>query len=211
MNQPVSKWANTEPDAGLPHALLERLSQRIPVGTIEELWVFPTRRIAVGESTIFVVAAFEPDPEKRRVITARYTVTRDRRGVASVREHIDEHGTAPATAVPRIVHGVLRRMDEEGEAPPRAERIERSAERWGQLIEELGGRRPEVLPDVPPEAAPAPVTAATEVRDATGGATGGTIDDGGEIDDTAAIHDGGATDDGPAVDDGGAVDDRGRD
>jgi hypothetical protein len=112
MNRPPSQWVNAEPDAGLPHALLERLAQRVPVGTIEEIWLFPTRRIAAGESTIFVVAAFEPEPEQRRVITARF------------------------------VNGVLHRMDEEGEQQPRAERIERDPGRWWTLVEDLGGQRP---------------------------------------------------------------------
>jgi len=142
MNRPPSQWVNAEPDAGLPHALLERLAQRVPVGTIEEIWLFPTRRIAAGESTIFVVAAFEPEPEQRRVITARYTVSRDRRGTATVQERIDEHGTAPAAALTRIVNGVLHRMDEEGEQQPRAERIERDPGRWWTLVEDLGGQRP---------------------------------------------------------------------
>lgn len=151
MNQPLSKWANTEPDAGLPHALLERLAARVPIAVIEELWLFPTRRIATGESTVFVVAAFDEDTEKRRVITARYAVSRDRKGVATVQEQIDEHGIAPAPAVTRIVNGVLNRMDQEGEQPPRAERIERDPDRWWALIEELGGKRP-VEPPAPSEA-----------------------------------------------------------
>jgi len=183
MNRPPSKWANTEPDRGLPHALLERLTQRLPIATIEEIWLFPTRRIAAGESTIFVVAAFEPEPDKRRVITARYTVARDRKGGATVQEFLEEHGIAPAAAITRIVNGVLHRMDEAGEQPPRAARIERDPERWWALIEELGGRRPptpesaaEPTP-LPPEPAP---EAATPPADPDRAA--GPIDDENEID-----------------------------
>jgi hypothetical protein len=121
----------------------------VPIGTIEEIWLFPSRRIVGGESTVFVVAAFEPEPDQRRVITARYTVTRDRKGTATVQEQLAEHGTAPAAAVTRIVSGVLHRMDEEGEQPPRAERIERDQERWWNLIEELGGQRPAAEPGNP--------------------------------------------------------------
>jgi hypothetical protein len=155
MNQFASKWANTEPDAGSPHALLERLGRNLPSTAIEDIWLFPTRPVAAGESTVFVVAAITDDPERRRVITARYTVTRDRKGVATVQEQLDEHGTAPAAAVARIVQGVLQRMGEEGEQPPRAERIGRDAERWWALFEELGGHRPQPDPETT-EASPGP-------------------------------------------------------
>jgi len=154
MNLPTSKWVNTDPDAGLPHALLERLAQQVPPGNIEDIWLFPARRTAAGESTVFLVAALETEADNRRVITARYTVTRDRKGTANVREQIDEHGTAPAAAITRIVNGVLHRMDQEGEQPPRTERIERDPERWWALIEQLGGTRPAVPAEPAPEAAP---------------------------------------------------------
>jgi len=173
MNQPVSKWVNTEPDAGLPHALLEGLARSVPSTTIEDIWLFPTRRIATGESTVFVVAAVADEPDRRRVITARYLVTRDRKGTASVQEKIAEHGTAPTAAVARIVHGVLQRMGEEGEQPPRAVPVERDPERWWALIEELGGRRPEAVPE-PDQSAQAsdPAVAGSAAADASDAAAG---------------------------------------
>ena len=138
MNTPA-KWVNTEPDAGATHALLERLAQSIPPSGIDEVWIFPTRRIAIGESTVFVIAARAEAEDRSRVITARYAVTRSNKGVATVQEKIDEHGTAPAGAVARIVQGVLRRMGEEGEQPPRAEKIEGESARFWGLVVELGG------------------------------------------------------------------------
>jgi len=157
MNLPVSKWVNTEPDAGAVPALLERLAQRVPVDAVEELWIFPTRRLATAESTVLLVAALADEPEQRRVITARYAVSRDRKGVATVQEQLEEHGIAPAAAVTRIVNGVLHRLDEEGEQPPRTQRIERDPERWWTLLEELGGRRPEAAPTPsPPDPSPDP-------------------------------------------------------
>ena len=151
----TSQWVNTEPDAGALHVLLARLAEQIPAAGIDVLWIFPTRRIAIGESTVFVVAGFHPDdPERRRVITARFAVTRDRKGAATVQEKLDEHGTAPDGAVARIVHGVLRRLGEEGEQPPREQTIGGDEERWWDLIEELGGRRPEAPPP-PDDSAPA--------------------------------------------------------
>ena len=159
MNQPTSKWVNTEPDAGAPHALLERLSVRVPIEAIEELWMFPARRLAAAESTVFLVAALGADAEQRRVITARYTVTRDRKGSATVQEQLDEHGIAPPAAITRIVNGVLQRLDQEGEQPPRTEAIERDPERWWALVEELGGKRPPPASPASPDSDRAPPAA----------------------------------------------------
>ena len=152
----TSQWVNTQPDSGALHALLMRLATVIPATTIDDLWIFPTRRIAIGESTVLVVAGFDPaDAERRRVITARFAVTRDRKGVATVQEKLDEHGTAPEGAVARIVQGVLRRLGEEGEQPPREHVIEGDEDRWWELVVELGGTRP-----VPAETEPEPEVAA---------------------------------------------------
>lgn len=152
------QWANIGDDEGALHALLERVPAQVAIEQIDYVWIFPPRRVAVGDSVVVVVAAFDEDPERRRVITARFTVSRNRKGIASVTARFDEHGAAPADAVPRIVQGVLRRLGEEAVAEPRAEQIVRSPERWRELVVELGGRPPVEpgpaggVPD--PEAAP---------------------------------------------------------
>jgi phenylpropionate dioxygenase-like ring-hydroxylating dioxygenase large terminal subunit len=139
----TTQWVNTQPDAGALPALLMRIRAHVPATAIDELWIFPSRRIASGESTVFVVAGFDPvDAERRRVITARFTVSRDRKGIASVQDRIDEHGTAPYSAIARMVQGVLRRLGEEGDQPPRQHQLEGEEARWWSLIEELGGTRP---------------------------------------------------------------------
>ena len=102
----TSQWVNTVPDAGALHALLARLAEHFPPAGIDDLWIFPTRRIAIGESTVMVVSGFDhDDAERRRVITARFAVSRDRKGVATVQEKFDEHGSAPEAAVTRVVQG----------------------------------------------------------------------------------------------------------
>lgn len=136
----ASRWANIGADAGALHALIERIPAHVAPASIDCVWIFPVRRIASGESTILVVAAFDNDPGRRRVITARFTVTRNRTGTAEVQERIDEHGTAPASAVPRIVQGVLRRMGEDAGAEPLAWQIGGKTERWTALLAESGGR-----------------------------------------------------------------------
>jgi hypothetical protein len=136
-----TQWVNTVPDAGALHALLLSLPDRIPVADIDELWIFPTRKIAVGESTVLVLSLFDDDPERRRVMTARFTVSRDKKGVAKVLDKLDEYGTAPLEAVSRVVDGVVRRLGEDVEQPPRRESIDRSIEQWQALLLDLGAPR----------------------------------------------------------------------
>jgi hypothetical protein len=136
----TAQWANIGDDAGALHALVRQVTSQIAVAAIDYVWIFPARKVAAGESVVVVVAAFDEDPERRRVITARFTVSRNRKGAADVRERFDEHGSAPTDAVPRIVQGVLRRLGEDADAEPRAEQISGETQRWNSLIVELGGR-----------------------------------------------------------------------
>ena len=134
-----AQWANIGDDPGATHALVERIPEHAPIAVIDYLWLFPTRRIAVGESTVVVIGAFDVDPDRRRVSTAHFTVSRDRTGAATVNARFDEHGSAPVGAVPRIVQGVLRRLGEYTEASPRAVQIGGQQERWDALLVDLGG------------------------------------------------------------------------
>jgi hypothetical protein len=133
------QWANIGDDAGALHALVERVAGHVPVSIIDYLWIFPPRRIAVGESVVVVIGAFD-DADRRRVITARFTIARNRRGEASVTTRFDEHGTAPVDAIPRIVQGVLRRLGEDTGAEPQEVAVAGRAQRWDELLVELGGR-----------------------------------------------------------------------
>jgi hypothetical protein len=135
----TAQWANIGDDPGALHALIERISEHTAVATIDYLWLFPARRVAIGESIVIVIAAFADDPGRRRVSTAHFTVARTRKGAATVNVSFDEHASAPVDAVPRIVQGVLRRLGADAEASPREESINGEQERWDALIVELGG------------------------------------------------------------------------
>lgn len=135
-----TQWANIGEDAGALHALVEQVPSHVPVEMIDYIWIFPSRRVAVGESIVVVVGGLDEDEARRRVFTLRFTISRNRKGAASVSTRVDEHGAAPAAAVPRIVQGVLRRLGEDAEAEPREEQIGGSPERWHDLIVALGGR-----------------------------------------------------------------------
>jgi hypothetical protein len=141
------KWVNTEPDEASPHALLDRVAHQIPAAIIDEIWIFPTRRAGAVESSVFVVTAFGDDPERRRVATANFTVTRDKKGRPNITEQIEEHALAPAAALGRVVEGVLRRLGDEVAHAPRAERIGRDPERWQALRLDLGAPVERPQPD----------------------------------------------------------------
>ncbi|MGH7554422.1 MAG: hypothetical protein ACREMQ_15565 [Longimicrobiales bacterium] len=135
-----SRWVNSGPDEAALPALLERVTQRLPIDTIDEVWIFPTRRAAGTESTVIVVATFDDDPDRRCVNTAHFTATRDKNGQATVREKMDQHAIAPAGAVAKVVEGVLRRVGDELSLPL-AESIAGDQQRWTALMRTLGGAR----------------------------------------------------------------------
>jgi hypothetical protein len=166
-----TQWVNTQPDKGALHALLLSLTPRVPVGDIDELWIFPTRKIALGESTVVVLSLYDADAERRRVLTARFTVSRDKKGVATVADKLDEYGTAPLDAVARVVEGVVRRLGEEVEKPPRNERIDGSRDAWLALLIDLGAPRSILEPEISPDSTD-PVDSATAPDPVAGPADG---------------------------------------
>jgi hypothetical protein len=153
----TAQWTNIGEDAGAPHALLQRVAEHVPPTLVDYIYVFPPRRVATGESTVVVVSAFDHD-HRRRVITARFTVARDRRGAATVVPSFAEHGSAPDDAVPRIVLGVLRRLGEDIGAEPREVHVAGEQSRWDDLVIELGGRPAPAAPPGIPAAAHGPAT-----------------------------------------------------
>jgi hypothetical protein len=166
MNATPRQWVNTDADEGALCALLARTALLIPPESIDTLWIFPTRRAGAAESTVLIAATFDDDAERRRVSTVHFTVTRDRKGRATVHHRLDEHATAPHDALTRVVDGVLRRLADDSARAPRVEAIEGDPDRWDSLVVELGGQpRTEPTADTtepaPDEAVSVPDAAAT--------------------------------------------------
>jgi hypothetical protein len=120
-------------DPGTLQDFLDRLGARIPASAIDEVWIFPVRRAGPMESTVIALAAYDPDDARRRLFTARYTVTRDPKGKPIVEETLEEQGTAPAERVNRVIEGVLRRLGDDSTDVPRNARIGGDASAWSDL------------------------------------------------------------------------------
>ena len=178
---------NEDPNSTV--AILQALARALPPEAIDELWIFPPRRIGAGQSTVVVASAFErpapaagptgaPDDEaiaghidgpqvaagdvasptdpataqqpadedgaeddevasdRRRILTARFTITRNPQHQPELRPELAEHGAAPAERVGRVVDGVFRRLEDEPE-PPRHARIGGERDRWVELLASL--------------------------------------------------------------------------
>lgn len=122
------------PDAPL-FALLRTLAGEIAAPRIDRVWIFPPRRIEVGETAVVVVAAFtETGADRRRVYAAHYTALDDS---DEHRLAVDEYGTAPADRVGRLVEEVVERIKEGPAGAPRSMRVEGEERRWDEILHEL--------------------------------------------------------------------------
>ena len=129
-------------------ALAESLGTQVDVTTVDELWLFPTRRAAGIESTVFVLSVHDQE-DRRRVLTAHMRATRNKRGEPTIETRLDEHATAPAERIPRVIDGVLKRLsDDYASTPPSNARIDGKSERWQAVVNTLMNLKPnEQMPE----------------------------------------------------------------
>jgi hypothetical protein len=130
------------PDAPLPDAplfaLLRSIEQDVLVERVDRIWIFPPRRLEMGETAVVIVAAFpEDDANRRRVFAAHYTVAAD---AAHPRLALAEFGTAPTERVGRVVEEVVERLKDEPAAAPQTASIQGDPARWHELLHSLAER-----------------------------------------------------------------------
>jgi hypothetical protein len=138
--------APAEPDARTPllGAALASVADRIPPERVEQVWLFPPRRVGAKESglAVLVVTAEEEDDDERRTIwTVRYDAETGKGGKTESTHALEEQGTVPPDRVGRIVDGVARRLEAESDAPDVRELVGDAAE-WRALLVELGASLP---------------------------------------------------------------------
>jgi len=137
---PAPSWLTARADTGGVPALLERLVATVPVETMDEVWIFPTRRMPGFESTVVVLSLFTDDTDdRRRVVTAHFKAVRNKRGEATVETILSEHAVAPPDRLERIIDGVLRRLGDDSvlATPPRSAQLRGLAERWIALVQAI--------------------------------------------------------------------------
>jgi hypothetical protein len=134
---PAPSWLIGRADSGGVPALLERLSASVPIDSIDELWLFPTRRLTGVESTVLVLSLYTDEHDRRRVATVHFKATRNKRGEATVETVLEDHAVAPADRLTRVIDGVLRRLGDDLSSTPRAARISGEDERYEALIEAI--------------------------------------------------------------------------
>jgi hypothetical protein len=133
--------APAERDARNPllGAALASVVDRIPPDRVEQVWLFPPRRVGAKESGLAVlVVTGQDDAESGRTIwTVRYDAATGAGGKTETAHALEEQGTVPPDRVGRIVDGVVRRLEAESDAPDVRELAGDPAE-WRALLVELG-------------------------------------------------------------------------
>jgi hypothetical protein len=120
-------------------AALASVADRIPPERVEQVWLFPPRRVGAKESglAVLVVAAQDEADAGRAIWTVRYDAETGKGGKTAAAHALEEQGTVPPDRVGRIVDGVVRRLEAESDAPDVRELAGDAAE-WRALLVELG-------------------------------------------------------------------------
>lgn len=124
-------------DPGVPEALprtLIRLRDRLGVEALDRLWIFPPVRKGRRERGLVAVSTFLDGEDRRTMVTVAYQAEHTGKGV-TFEPFFTEEGEATPDRFPRIMQGVVRRGGEE-KGEPREVEIDRSAERFEELLEE---------------------------------------------------------------------------
>jgi hypothetical protein len=120
-------------------AALASVAERIPPERVEQVWLFPPRRVGAKESglAVLVVTAGDQADAGRTIWTVRYDAETGKGGKTAATHALEEQGTVPPDRVGRIVDGVARRLEAESDAPDVRE-LAGDAGEWRALLLELG-------------------------------------------------------------------------
>lgn len=111
-------------------AVLDYLISQLGTELLDQLWLFPPYTRGEVESTLVLIAAYDAEPERRRVMTAQRSLVRGSEPV----QRLVEHGVAPADRIHRMAEGILRRLPMELAAPPRRYVIAGDPAEWEALL-----------------------------------------------------------------------------
>ena len=103
----------------------------VPAPEIADVWLFPPLPDVVSSSE-FLLFTRMLDGDARALFSARMVPENG----SPAHQEIVEHGTAPADLMPKLVNNLQNRLGQM--APARHIAIEGEADRWRQLVEDLG-------------------------------------------------------------------------
>ena len=122
-------------------AVLLGLPGRVPTVRIDRLWVFPPKEISGRESGLLVLSLLPTDDfpaDHRQLITLQYERERARARAAPT-VTLTEQGWAPADRIPRVIRGVVNRLEAEAEEPEEHS-VAGAGEGWSELLRAYGAQ-----------------------------------------------------------------------
>jgi hypothetical protein len=99
---------------GVPEAegrALLALLDAVGVDRVDRLWRFPVLRKGRREWGIWAAGVYTDDPDRHLVTTLSWKAEETGKGV-TFEPRFEAEGEAPPDRIPRVIAGVLRRMDE---------------------------------------------------------------------------------------------------
>ncbi|MEO8031151.1 MAG: hypothetical protein ABJC74_04580 [Gemmatimonadota bacterium] len=101
LNPPTTGWER----------LAEQVAHEIPVADVDAVWLFRGIKHEGKEFGTAVISRTEG--ERRRIYTARFTLTQKGKERGKFEATVAEIGSGPLDAVGELIAGVRRRMDDE--------------------------------------------------------------------------------------------------
>lgn len=118
--------------------ILREIGDRLEVGRMDKLWIFPPLVRGRKEWGLVAVSIADVEPSQRSLFTARYAA--ELRGIGVTFEsEMKSEGKAPADRMPRIMDGVVRRSELQL-GDPREIRIGGDRSEFSALLREFGAK-----------------------------------------------------------------------
>jgi len=103
LNEPGSGWAK----------LAAIVAERLPRPEIDQVWVFRSVRRAGKEWGTAILSRVDANGQRRRLYTARFVHTLKGKERGQFSAAVQEVGSGPVEALPGLVAGVERRLDDD--------------------------------------------------------------------------------------------------
>ncbi len=114
---------------------IRALESQVGSQAVDRLWLFPPLRTGRRETGVVAAGCFIAQDERRLLVTLAYRAEETGKGIA-FQSTFQEEGEAPRDRLPRIMAGVVKRMDgTPGE--PRTVELAGNPEAFQTIVQEL--------------------------------------------------------------------------